>query len=81
MKVKIRITKSSCRSGYHREGDEFLVGDLCPKICHELWQNIYPSVYALQNGAVLDYGNGKERKFSAKCPDGGRVCVIGEVVK
>ncbi len=77
-KVKLTITASACRCGYHRKGDEFLVEDICPPLCHELWNSIYPSVYTLLNGGVLDYGNGKSRCFDAKCPDGGRVCIHGE---
>lgn len=37
-------------------GEEFIVGDLCPPLCHELWHTIYPSVYALLNGGSLDCG-------------------------
>lgn len=78
-RVKLTITESTCRSGYCKPGDEFIVEDLCPPICHELWNIIYPSVYALQNGAELDYGNGHAKEFDAKCPDGGRVSVHGEI--
>ena len=35
--------------------------DLCPPLCHELWNSIYPLVYALQNGALLDYGQTREK--------------------
>ena len=80
-KVKLTITKAACRCGYHKEGDTFLVDDLCPPLCHELWNSIYPSVYALKNGAELDYGEVRAKAFDAKCPDGGRVCVHGEVVE
>lgn len=55
--------------------------DLCPPICHELWNNIYPLVYALQNGAELDYGNVRAKMFDAACPDEGRVRLHGEVMK
>ena len=79
-KVKLTITESKCRGGYFKEGQEFIVEDLCPPSCHELWNTIYPSVYALQNGATLDYGSTKAKMFDAKCPDGGRVCVHGEVI-
>ncbi|MSR91280.1 TIGR04076 family protein [Inconstantimicrobium porci] len=80
-KVKITIKESRCRSGYCKKGDEFIVEDLCPPLCHELWNSIYPSVYALLNGAELDYGNTRAAMFEAKCPDGGRVVVHGEVIK
>lgn len=79
-RVKLTITESTCRSGYCKTGDEFIVEDLCPPICHELWNIIYPSVYALQNGAELDHGEGRAKEFDAKCPDGGRVSVHGEVI-
>ena len=81
MKVRLTITESNCRSGYCKAGDEFIVEDLCPPLCHELWNVIYPYVFALQNGAALDYGCNRDFQFDAKCPDGGRVCIHGEVVK
>lgn len=80
-KVKLTVTDSRCRSGYCKKGDEYMVEDLCPPICHELWNNIYPLVYALQNGAELDYGNIRAKKFDAKCPDEGRVSIHGEIVE
>ncbi len=80
-KVKLTVTDSECRSGYCKKGEEFVVGDLCPPLCHELWNVIYPFVYALQNGADLDYGSSRSRQFDAKCPDGGRVCIHGEVTE
>ena len=55
--------------------------DLCPPICHELWNTIYPSLYALKNGATLDYGTERKRMFDAKCPDEGRVCIHCEVIE
>ena len=67
-KVKLTITESKCRCGYFKKGQELL------------WNNIYPSVYALQNGASLDYGEGRAKVFDAKCPDEGRVCIHGEVI-
>ena len=79
-KVKLTITESRCRSGYFHAGDEFLVEDLCPPLCHELWNQIYPYVFALQNGADLDYGSIRSRQFDARCPDGGRVCIHGEII-
>lgn len=79
-KVKLTITQSTCRGGYCNTGDVFWVEDLCPPICHELWNSIYPMVYALRNGAMPDYGEGKAACFDAQCPDGGRVRIHGEVV-
>mgnify|MGYP004571673091 FL=1 len=55
--------------------------DLCPPLCHELWNNIYPLVYALQNGALLDYGQTRAKMFDTECPDEGRVRIHGEVVE
>jgi uncharacterized repeat protein (TIGR04076 family) len=78
-KVKLTITKSCCRCGYFKEGQVFLVDDLCPPLCHEFWNTIYPYVYALQNGATLDYQNTCAKLFDAKCPDEGRVCIHGEI--
>ena len=79
-KVKITVIGSRCRGGYCKAGDEYIVEDLCPPMCHELWNTIYPMVYALRNGASLDYGNGRARCFDAKCPDGGRVVVHAEAI-
>lgn len=75
--VRLTVTKSACRSGYCKQGDSFVVKDLCPPLCHEFWNSIYPSVYALLNGALLDYGEQRATQFDAKCPDGGRVCIHG----
>ena len=80
-KVKLTVTDSKCRGGYCKKGDEYIVEDLCPPLCHELWNNIYPLVYALQNGAELDYGNIRAKKVDAKCPDECRVSIHGEIVE
>lgn len=76
--VKLTITESKCRSGYFKKGDTFLIDDLCPPICHELWHNIYPMVYTLKNGGELDYGTTRSAEFDAICPDQGRVRIHGE---
>lgn len=80
-KVKLTVVKSTCRGGYHKCGDSFIVEDLCPPICHELWNQAYPYVYTLLNGGILDYGNGRAPEFQVKCPDGGRVVIHGEVIE
>ncbi len=80
-RVKITITSSRCRGGYFKKGQEFIVEDLCPPLCHELWNTIYPLIYALQNGAYLDYGNVRAKRFDAKCPDECRVSVHGKVIE
>lgn len=79
--VRLTITESKCRGGYCKKGDHYLVEDLCPPLCHELWNSIYPFVYALQNGATLDYGNRKAKQFDMECPDNGRVKIHGEYVE
>lgn len=79
MKVKLTIIESQCRCDCHKEGDIFFVEDVCPPICHELWQNIYPSVYALLNNGDLDLDERRAKKFSLRCPDNGRVLISGEV--
>ena len=76
--VKLTIVESRCRCGIHSTGQEFLVKETCPPVCHELWQSIYPQVYVLQNGGELDCGEERGRWFSARCPDGGRVLIFGE---
>ena len=79
--IKLTIMKSKCRSGYFKEGDVFILkDDICPPLCAELWNNIYHYVFALQNGAMLDCGNTREKFFDAKCPDEERVWIHGEVI-
>ena len=80
-RVKLTITESRCRCGYFKAGQEFIVADLCPPLCHELWNAVYPSVYALLNGGSLDRGDGKAKEFDTKCPDEGRVCIHGEAIE
>ncbi len=80
-KVKLTIIESKCRSGYCKKGDEFIVEDICPPLCTELWNNIYPYVFTLQNGGELDSGNTRVKYFNAKCPDERRVCVYGEAIE
>ena len=79
-KVLLTVTESSCRSGYHRAGEKFIVDDLCPPVCQELWNNMYPYIFALKNGASLDFGDDRAMEFDAVCPDGGRVKVHGELL-
>lgn len=79
-KVKLTVTESRCRCGYCKKGDEFIVEDICPPLCHELWNVMYPLVYALRNGAELDYGDIRAKAFDSSCPDGGKVSVHGEVI-
>lgn len=81
MKVRLTIIESRCRSGHFKAGDTFIVEDLCPPLCHELWNIAYPYVFALQNGAELDCGEARAREFTARCPDGGRVVLHGEVIE
>ena len=80
-KVKITIIESNCRCNYHSVDDSYEIGDICPPICHELWNIIYPNVMVLLNNGDLDYGNCRTRSFESKCPDNGRVTVIGEVIE
>lgn len=79
-KVKLTITESNCRCGYHKKGDSYIVGDICPTLCHELWNSIYPNVYTLLNDGILDYGDTRAKKFEAKCPDNGKVVIVGEAI-
>ena len=81
--VKITVTESACRSGFHTKGQTFTVDadqTVCPPVCMELWHAVYPYVFALRNGAALDYGDERAMCFDAQCPDGGRVRVHGEAV-
>ena len=81
-KVKLTITESRCRAGFHRVGQEFIIDEtICPPICMELWSYAYPYVWALINGATLDDGDGKSKSFDIICPDEGRVHLHGEVIE
>ena len=80
MKVKLTVIESKCRGGYCKKGDEYIVEDLCPPICHELWNSMYPMVYTLLNGGDLDYGTSHSAQFDIKCPDGERVWIHGECI-
>lgn len=79
-KVKLTVLSSNCRCGYCKAGDEYIINDICPPLCHELWNCAYPMIYALKNGALLDYGSKRAKMFDMKCPDEGRVIIHGEVV-
>lgn len=79
-KVLLTVTESRCRGGYVRAGETFVVDDLCPPLCHELWNAIYPCVYALKNGGELDHGDERVKFFETQCPDGGRVKIRGEAI-
>ena len=61
-----------------QKGEKFIVDDLCPPLCHELWNSIYPSVYVLINGGDLDYGERGAKMFDAEYPDIERVKMHGE---
>ena len=80
-KGKLTVADSRYRCGYFTKGQAFIVEDLCPPLCHELWNSFYPLVFALQNGASLDYGGTRTKMFDARCPDGGRVCIHGEAAE
>ena len=80
-RVKLTVTESRCRDDCCRAGREFLVEGVCPPLCHELWNAIYPQVFALLNGAMLDHGEEKAACFDGECLDSGRVKVHGERIE
>ena len=81
-KVKLTITESRCRSGFHKKGQEFIIDEtICPSICMELWHYAYPYVWALLNGGILDDGDIKSKSFDIICLDEGRVHLHGEVIE
>ncbi len=81
MKVRLTILESCCRDGLCAAGDTFIVESTCPPLCHELWSVIYPQVFALLNGGLLDHGDKHVAFFEASCPDGGRVKIRGERIE
>lgn len=80
-KVRLTVLDSHCRCSLHRTGDTFIVEDICPPLCHELWHIVYPMVYTLLNGGELDCGDKRGKSFTAACPDGGRVLLFGETIE
>ena len=81
-KIKLTITHSNCRSGFHKEGKEYIIDEtICPPICMELWHYAYPYILTLLNGGTLDDGNIKSKSFDIICPDEGRVHLHGEVIE
>ena len=80
-KVRLTVIRSECRCKCCTNGDVYIVDDVCPPLCHELWQQIYPMVYALGNGAEMDCGNSRQKQFDAVCPDEGRVRIHGQVME
>ena len=79
-KIRLTVTESACRSGYLKTGDVFIVEDICPPICAELWHASYPYVFALRSGGTLDCGDAQSQSFDIACPDGGRVRLHGELI-
>ena len=80
-KVKITVTESRCRSGFHKAGDVFIIDEdrtVCPEMCMELWHYAYPYVWALLNGAEDDT---KGKETDVVCPDQGRVHLHIEVIE
>ena len=75
-KLKLTITQSDCRAGYHKKGDTFVVEDLCPPLCHELWNVIYPYVFALQNGAAHAAPTGAACRSTASCYNDAAGCRV-----
>ena len=83
-KIKLTIKSSSCRSGFHKIEDEYIIDEnctICPPICMELWHYAYPYVWALLNGGELDDRDTKSKTFDIICPDEGRVHLHGEVIE
>jgi len=83
VKVRLTVTESACRSGFHAQGQEFILdggSPACPPVCMELWHYAYPYVWALLNGADLDDGPGRSKSADISCPDGGRVRLHIEVI-
>jgi uncharacterized repeat protein (TIGR04076 family) len=83
-KVKITVTYSNCRSGFHAAGDEYIIDEdntKCPPMCMELWNYAFPYVWNLLNGGTSDSAEGI-RKTSNKiiCPDQGRVHLDIELI-
>ena len=83
-KIKLTIKSSSCRNGFHKVGEEYIIDEnctVCPPICMELWHYAYPYVWTLLNGGELDDGDTKSKSCDIICPDEGRVHLHGEVIE
>ena len=79
-RVKLTVLESRCRDALCAAGDEFVVDNVCPPICMELWHAAYPYAFALMNGGSLDSGDTRTRAFTVRCPDEGRVVLRGEII-
>lgn len=84
-KVKITVKESTCRSGFHKKGQEFIIDEdrtICPEMCMELWHYAYPYVWCLLNGGMEDNkDNGKTPSACVACPDGERVKLHIEAIE
>ena len=83
-KVKLTITESRCRAGFHKKGQEFIIDEdktVCPPMCMELWSYAYPYIWALLNGATMDNGDTKSKSNNVICPDESRVHLHIEVIE
>lgn len=76
-KVKLTITDSKCRCGYFAKGQEFLVEDLCPPLCHELWNSIIPLSMHCKTARCLTMAR-QEQKCSMHAARMGTECVFME---
>lgn len=68
-KVKLTITKNNCTCGYYEDNQEFIIGDLCPPICSDVWYEMYPVILALQKDGIY---KGKT-EFDFDCKTEGKV--------
>lgn len=60
--IPMPLRTRNCRD-YAFNNLSFIVDDIFPPLCHELWHSIYPSVYTLLNGGALDYGETRIKFF------------------
>jgi len=68
-KVKCKVVAGHCNQGFHKVGDEYVVGDLTPEgICTSAFASIFPLILVSQTGGEFFWEKNKKVTCAA-CPD------------
>lgn len=68
-KVLCKVVAGQCNQGFHKPGDEFVIGDLTPQgMCTSAFTSIFPLVLSLQTGGKL-FWESDPKVTRAACPD------------
>lgn len=68
-KIRCRVVSGRCNQGFHKAGDEYIVGDLTPEgMCTSAFASVFPLILVAQTGG--EYFWEKDKKITcAACPD------------